>query len=63
MNIMIAAVGINSGFGAIGGTAEGALFIAVFSGIGCALFLVAGRLTNSDRDQRPEAVRYTFPRL
>lgn len=62
MNIMIAAVGIDSGIGAVGGTAHGALVIAVFSAIGCALFLVAGCLTRGC-EEKPEAVRYTFPRL
>ena len=60
MNIMIAAVGLESGLAGVGGTTEGILFIAVFASIGLALFFVAGRMTRRDEHH---AVRYTIPRL
>ncbi|MFI5347687.1 MAG: hypothetical protein ACHQ51_15030 [Elusimicrobiota bacterium] len=62
MNIMIAAVGMESGFAGVGGTTEGILFIAVFASIGLALFFMAGRMTRRGQDE-PHAVRYTIPRL
>jgi hypothetical protein len=62
MNIMIAAVGVDSGFAGAGGTTEGALFIAVFVSVGLALFFAAGRLTRRNQDE-PHVVRYTVPRL
>lgn len=62
MNIMIAAVGIESGFSAVGGTAHGALVVAVFSGIGFALFVVAGCMTRGCQ-AKSDPVRYTIPRL
>lgn len=63
MNIMIAAAGIDSGLASRGGTAEGALFIAVFAGIGCALFLIAGMMAGRGQHDAPHAIRYTIPRL
>lgn len=60
MNIMIAAVGVDSGF-AVGGTSQGLAFIAVFAFIGVILFAAAGRLTR--RHDVPDHVRYTIPRL
>jgi hypothetical protein len=62
MNIMIAAVGIDAGIGGFGGTAHGALTVAIFSGIGFALFVVAGCLTRGCRE-KSDPVRYTIPRL
>ena len=62
MNIMIAAVGIDSGLAAVGGTAHGVLVVTIFSAIGCALFVVAGCLTRGC-EEKTEAVRYTIPRL
>jgi hypothetical protein len=61
MNIMIAAVGMDSGFG-VGGTSQGLAFIAVFAVIGAVLFAAAGFLTRRSQD-RPHSVRYTIPRL
>lgn len=59
---MIAAVGIDTGFGAVSGTAHGALVVAIFSGIGFALFVVAGCLTRGC-GEKSDPIRYTIPRL
>ena len=59
MNMMIAAVGVDSGFAAAGGTAEGALFVAAFAFVGFLLFAGAGRLLRHGED----SIRYTIPRL
>jgi len=56
---MIAAVGMDPGFG-VGGTSQGLAFIAVFAVIGLGLFAAAGRLT---RRGSGEHHRYTIPRL
>lgn len=61
MNIMIAAVGIDSGYAAAGGTAEGAAFIAVFAGVGLVLLLAGNRLLKSFHE--PHAARYSGPRF
>jgi len=62
MNIMIAAVGVDHGIFAASGTAEGALFVAIFAAVGCALCLIACRLTRRCEDV-PQFARYTIPRL
>lgn len=61
MNIMIAAVGLDSGFAATGGTADGALFIAAFAAVGFILLCAGGLLLKTFH--QPHSVRYTAPRL
>ncbi len=61
MNIMIAAVGIEPGHAAFGGTAEGALFVVVFAAAGFVLLVVGGYLLKTFHE--PHAVRYTSPRV
>ncbi|MBI3564650.1 MAG: hypothetical protein HY079_05585 [Elusimicrobia bacterium] len=61
MNIMIAAVGLESGHAALGGTAEGALFVAVMAAVGFLFLMAGGRLLKSFHE--PHAARYTGPRF
>lgn len=61
MNIMIAAVGIDPGFGASAGGAFGAACATVLAGAGVVLLAAAGRLARRGLPQDP--VRYTAPRL
>ncbi len=61
MNIMIAAVGIEPGHAAFGGTAEGALFVAGFAAVGMVLLVLGGFLLKTFHE--PHSVRYTSPRL
>lgn len=56
MNIAIAAAGI--GKDTVGGTAEGALFVALFSAVGFVLLSIAHVLLRR-LDARPETVRYS----
>lgn len=60
MNIMIAAVGVDSGFGAAGGTAEGALFVAAFAAVGFLLLMAAGRVAKKGREGQ---AAIDFPRF
>lgn len=63
MNIMIAAVGVDSGMAALHhGTAEGAAFVAVFAAVGFVLLAAAGSLIRGC-EERPQAARFTIPRL
>lgn len=62
MNIMIAAAGEGSKFGAAGGTAEGAVFVALFAAAGFVLIVAANVLIRRHQGQ-PQVVRYTVPRL
>ena len=59
MNIMITAVGVGNGFAASGGSSDGFLFVAVFSGLGLLLLSVAGCILRGCESHQASAVRYT----
>lgn len=61
MNIMIAAVGIEPGHAALGGTAEGAMFVAAMAAVGLILLVAGGILLKSFNE--PHAARYTGVRF
>ena len=62
MNIMITAVGIGNGFSTAGGSGDGFLFVAVFSGLGLVLLSVAGCILRGCEDRSAQVVRYTETR-
>lgn len=61
MNMMIAAVGVEYGNTAMGGTVECVLFVTAFTAVGLILLVIGGRLLKTFHE--PHAVRYTSPRL
>lgn len=61
MNIMIAAVGVETGNTALGSTAECALFVTAFTAVGLVLLVIASRLLKTFHE--PNAVRYISPRF
>lgn len=59
MNIMISAVGMGNGFAVTGGSGDGFLFVAVFSGLGLVLLTIAGCILRGCESRHSNLVRYT----
>ena len=62
MNIMISSIGLGPALTSSGGTADGALFVVVFSALGFLLLSVAGCILRGC-ESRNQSVRYTQIRL
>lgn len=56
---MISAAGMGNGFAVTGGSADGFLFVAVFSGLGLVLLTVAGCVLRGCESRHEALVRYT----
>ena len=64
MNIMLAAVGVEPGFAAGGGSIEEAMVIGGFVVVGLILLFAAGRLCRHGHARtHPHVARYSSPRL
>jgi len=59
MNIMITAVGMGNGFAVSGGSGDGFLFVAIFSGLGLVLLSVAACILRGCESRSSNLVRYT----